>query len=424
MRHTRIRELCKTVAMVLLLLSVAILTLTAVYLSGSAGTPALANLALRLSGEPAPPPLQDQAPLLTDAAQPLLISVCNDTGRASFWRDFTTLDSVYEALGSRLAAALDTAATPEETTLTAFCAAAAKPGVYFLFPGELPLSVLAAWLDADAEELNLSGQRFLLTASGGDTICLYVGGEGGFWKLDTQVGTADLAETLAGYPSDGTRLAMECDEPAFQALDPLSLVDLSVTDAAAATWSNPCDDAFFRETAIALGFNPYGDSTYRDDAGNTIYTETDCSLRISADGTLDLKNQDTGRRFAATSAEAGDQIEYVRSLIQSLAGDRLGDARLYVNGIRRDGELTTVEFCYLLSGLEILRSDGPAVKAVFRGAVLTEWTFRIRTYTLNPAERQQLLPAAQAAAVLPEGSRLKLVYSDTGEAELEAGWLR
>ena len=422
MKKQRVQEACKTVAMLLLLLSVAFLALTAVYLSGSADTPVLSQLALRLSGEPAPPPLQAEEPTLTDASQPLLISVCTDTGRASFWRDFSKLDSVYEALGSRLAAALDTAAEPEEIRRADF-EEAAKQGVYFVYPGEIPLSILATWLDANASQLTLSGDRFLLTAEDG-AVFLLVGGSGGYWRMATQVDTALFQEALAAYPADGSQLAMESEDAVYRRLDPLALVDPSVTEVTAGSWSNPCDETFLKATATTLGFNPYGDSNYLDDRGGTVYTETDCSLRIGADGTVNLRNQGLAPRFSAESADDKDRIEYVRALIQTLGGGVLGDARLYFTGLQQDGELTTVEFSYVLSGLEVVRTDGPAVTAEFSGAVLSELVFRVRTYSLDLSETLHVMPAAQTAAVARQGATLQLAYADTGESRLEAGWLR
>ena len=62
--------------------------------------------------------------------------------------------------------------------------------------------------------------------------------------------------------------------------------------------------------------------------------------------------------------------------------------------------------------------------ASFEDGVLSELTFRIRAYTLRSGETLALLPAAQIAAVAPEGQRLVAGYADSGDTALTAGWLR
>lgn len=413
----RTGEACKTAAIVLLLLSVVLLTLTAAYYSGSMD----GAVGTWIGGASSQPPKLAQEPALTDAAQPVCISVLGSTGRASFWGDFTVLDSVYEALGSHLAAALDTASSPVEITAAAFYRAASRPGVCFWFPGDLALGVLGAWLDATAEVSLSAGQFFLGMEDG--AVSLLVRGADGFWKMETQADPAAFQEVLDDYPADGTSLAGELDRDPYRHLDPMALVVADVWDVAAAGSENPCDEAFLTEAAALLGFNPYGDSNYRDDLGNTVYTETDCSLRIGADGVLALQNQGLAPRFSAASADLEDQIEYVRSLTQTLAGSRMGDARLLYTGSEQHGALRTVRFEYFLSGLLVGQRYETAVTAQFSGAVLSELTFRVRTYTLRETERLQVLPAEQAAAILPQGAVLQLAYADAGESRLQAGWL-
>lgn len=415
----RTKERIKTLIIFLLLISVLFLSLAANYYSGATDTPLLARL---FGGSSALPPKQAQAPALTDAAQPLLISVLGDAGRSSFWGNFEQLDSVFEGLGGYLAEALDTAGEPIEVTARVFRQALSGPGIYFVYPAVIPLDVTAAWLDAETR-LTLSANRFLLTVENDSvTLCLMEGSR--FWQVPTAVDAATLVSVLDDYPADGSFFAMESDESPYSRLDPLSLVDPSAYSVAGGQSANPCDEAFMIAAAAALGFNPYGDSTYRDDAGNTVYTETDCSLRISADGVLTLRNQGLASRFSAASPNDGDQIEYVRTLLQDLTDGLSSDGRLMLSGFGSGTDGTTVEFDYILSGLHVEQSDGPAVLARFSGEVLTSLTFRIRTYTLQPAEPQPILPAAQAAAALPKGASLFLAYADYGSGTMQAGWLQ
>ena len=413
-------EACKSLIIVLLLLSVVLLAMTAAWYSGSVDWGSLSQLTARLSGQTAIPPRQDAEPALTDAAQPVAVTVLGSAGRASFHGDFAALDGAFESLGSLLAAALDTASDARELTDAALRAAATEPGIGFYYPGEMPLAVLAAWLDADASELNLSGSFFLLTEQSG-AVELLLSGEGGGWRLTTEANVTAFRDVLDDYPADGTFLAAESE--AFRRVDGLTLVDPAVTAVAAAEAVNPHDDAFLTATATALGFNPYGETTYQDDTG-TVYTETDCTLHIAADGVLTLRNQGLSARFAAAADGDSERVEYVRSLLESLAGAQLGDARLYFTGLEQAEGETVVTFSYYLAGRPVEQPQGTAVRAVFQGRILSELTFRIRTYTLSGTETIALMPAAQMAAVAPAGLRLEIGYADTGDTALSAGWLR
>lgn len=416
------KETVKTLIIVLLLLLVVLLSMAANYYSGASRLPALEKLAALFGSAAAQPPRQSQEPALTDASQPLLISIHGTLGRTSFWGDFNLLDSAFETFGGYLAEALDTAGAPEEITKSAFCAALKERSVYFAYPCDVPLGALSAWLDADAP-LELSAGQFILSGSG-SSVVLLLAGRDGFFRVSTEVDLTTFQSALESMPADGTFFALESQDPHYGSLDPLALVDLSRSAVLGGQGSNPCDDAFLTATAAALGFNPYGDSTYRDEADSTVYTEADCALRISAGGVLTLQNQRASSRFSAAGDSDGERIEYVRALLQRIAGSELGDGRLMLTGLSRDGEIDTVAFSYVLAGLPVELADGPAVTARFRGAVLTELTFQLRTYVTASSNQLGFLSAPQAAAILPEGAALRLAYADSGDGALQVGWLR
>lgn len=420
MKKGKAIERCKTAIIVLLLCSVVLLSLAAIGFSGSDDVPLLSDLRRILAGEQVLPPKKAQEPTFTDAAMPVVISVSSQAGRTTFHQDFDALDAAFEFLGSHLAAALDTARDVREITAAEFTEAATGSSILFRYPGSISLPVLAAWLDADASDLGLSGDVFLLAAEETE-VALLVCGDGSYWRLTTDADLASFRDALDDNPADGTLLALESE--AYARLDPLTLIDPTDNTIPAASAANPCDDTFLTHTATVLGFNPYGDTSYQDESG-TVYSETDCTLRISADGVLTLRNQGLAARFSAQSDSDGDRIEYIRSLLDAVAGDVLGDARLYFTGLEHSEDTTTILFSTYLSGLSVEHADGPAVQAVFQGTILTELTFRIRNYTLSQSETITLMPAAQAAAIAQYGTLLVPAYADRGDPELTAGWLR
>ena len=417
----RTKEICKTLMILLLLGSVALLSLTAVSFSG-AEIPVLTALASRLRGGAYQPPVKAQELALTDAAVPLLITVRTEAGRTSFWGAQGEQKGVYETLGGYLAEALDTAGEPAAVKASVPEAAAMGDSLLFRFPGELPLPVLAAWMDASCGA-ELTASLFLLEA-GENGVRLLVNGQDGCYAMDTRAAAGPLLRALRSYPDDGTRLAAETGDAVYDHLDPLTLVDPSTRSMAAAHSVNPCDETFLTAAAESLGFNPYGDASYRDAAGNLVFTEADCSLRADADGVVVLRNQSQSGRFRAAGSDDGACIEYIRALLEGMSAGKLGDASLQFTAIRNEDGQTAVEFTYVLAGLPVVQNSGAAAVAQFNGAVLTELRFRIRAYTLSQTEKIALLPPAQAAAVLEQGGSLRLSYADRGEERLSAGWLR
>jgi len=412
-------EWAKSAAILLLLLSAALLTLTAVSYSG-AETPPLTRLEAYLRGASDQPPRKAQAPAQTDASSPLLISVRTDAGRASFWGASEELGGVYETLGGFLAEALGTAGTPARAREADFHEAASGEGVYFRFPGEIPLPVLAVWLDASCGA-PVSADRFVLSTGGG-AVRLLAAGEGGVYAMETRAAAGTLRGALLAYPDDGSRLAAEMDGPCAH-LDPLSLIDASADSLAAGRASNPCDGAFFTAAAAALGFNPYGGGSYRDAAGGVVFPEADCTLRFGGDGEMLLRNQTRLSRFSAAGSGDGDCIEYARALLEAVSDGYLGDASLQFTALRHEDGQTVVSFSYVLGGLPLSLGGDAAAEARFTGAALSELRFRVRCYTLSQTERISLLPPAQAAPVLPDGALLELAYADQGDGALAAGWL-
>ena len=417
----RTKEVCKSILIVLLLLSVVMLSLTAIQYSGADG---LSGMMQTLSGKLSTPPKKAEDPTYTDAALPVVISAVGPAGRISYLGSQEALDNAFAALGGQLAAALDTAGTAEELTRMAFLSRATQAELYFYYPGAVPLDVLAKWLDATGSECTGSGRLFCLRRNG-DAVELLVEADGTYRAMKTEVDSTTFGQVLETLGTDGSFLAAE-GGGSYGHLDPMTVIQPSYTAVPAVQASNPVDELFLRTTAptaaTTLGFNPYGDSVYRDDSSTT-YTDSDASLRIGADGVLKLENTGLSRRFAAAGDSDAQRIELVRSLVDTLAAGRLGDSCIWFSGLETDGQTSTVEFSCYVEGLEVLRADGPAVEARFQGDILTELTLRLRTYTVT-GDSTALLPPRQAAAIAPAGTRLRPGYADMGENTLQADWLR
>ena len=182
-------------------------------------------------------------------------------------------------------------------------------------------------------------------------------------------------------------------------MDPRSLIGGETPRLYGATSANPCDARTITPLAAELGFNPYGDASYTDAEGNSFFSETGASLRITADGRLLLSVEEPLLRFTAASAEASAVIETARALLAQLTDGLTGSARLYLTELAETEEETVCTFDYVLDGVPVMQKNGAhAAVAHFTGGALTELELLLRSYTPG-TQPISLMPAAQAAAM-------------------------
>ena len=416
-------ERAKNVLIALLAVILLALTVLALPVKTVTDTPWLAALVrpfasfLGISqGDLTDTPMAD-AGSVTGAAQPVAVSVRNPAGRTSFQYSFSALDASFEQFGAALGQALETAQAPERTSALRVQEALGKTSVAFCYPGEISPALAASWLHVDTE-LTASSRWFILSC-GDACATLYLVGEELF-SCQTQMTSESLEQLLQSCTPDGSFFAFEDAQSRFDSLEPLSLLPGQTPDIHEASAANPCDARFSDTLAATLGFNPYGDARYTDDAGNTTYTETGYTLSISAAGELTLRSDGQVTRFRAASGEEADLVECARSLLSTMTSGSAADARLYLTSLQKDGAETVCTFDYFLNGIPVYPSGGHGAEIRFSGASVVQARLLLRSYTLT-TQTVSVLPPAQAAAILPAGSELGLIYSDTSSG-VTAGW--
>ena len=137
-----------------------------------------------------------------------------------------------------------------------------------------------------------------------------------------------------------------------------------------------------------------------DNDGTTSFTETNLSLRVSAQGQILLQVLQADPRFQSASLDERDRIEAARSLLSSLTGDDYGDARVYLQSYTADGTQAVCTFGYYLSGVEAAAGSGIEIR--FDGTQITRASVLYRRFTLD-LQPAALLPAAQAQACQQAG---------------------
>ena len=353
---------------------------------------------------------------IVGAAQPLIITLSTEAGRQSAQYDFAALDELYGQYGSLLAQALESAETPQACTRTEFYAALRGTGAAFCFPGAISPSVLGAWLNVRAPE---GGQaQWYVLAQEEDGVTLYLAGEQ-FSAAKTALPAQSLTAQLETAVPDGSFFAFEAGQEPYAALDGLSLISAQSAQVSTGQSANPCDARFISALAAQIGINPYGDARFVDNDGTTSFTETNLSLRVSAQGQILLQVLQADPRFQSASLDERDRIEAARSLLSSLTGDDYGDARVYLQSYTADGTQAVCTFGYYLSGVEAAAGSGIEIR--FDGTQITRASVLYRRFTLD-LQPAALLPAAQAAACLPRGGTLRLLYAENAGGELAVGW--
>lgn len=423
MRKKKWLERGKSILIALLALMLVVLTILALPAKTVTDTPWLAAIVRPFAsvmgltqGELTYTPMAD-AGSVTGAAQPTAISVQNPAGRTSYQYSLSALDSAFEQFGAALGQALETAQEPERTSALRVQQALSNTSVAFYYPGETLAALAASWLHVDTA-LTERAQWFILSVEKSGVRLYLVGSEQ--FSCQTQVSGESLEQLLQNCTPDGSFFAFEDAQHRFSALAPLSLLPGQTPELHAAEASNPCDARFSDALASTLGFNPYGDARYTDDAGNTTYTETGYTLSISASGELLLRSEGQVTRFSAASQTPSELVECARSLLATMTSGILADARLYVTSFEQDGAQSVCTFDYCLGGIPVLPAGGHAAEIRFSGASIVQVRLLLRSYTLT-TQTLSVLPPAQAAAILPEGSDLQLIYSDDANG-VSAGW--
>lgn len=349
---------------------------------------------------------------VTDAAEPVSISVNNGAGRHTVLWNAAELDRTFEALGGILGQALDTARDGDQAEMHQVTRALSGVSVCFSYAGSLPADMLATWLDATLDEtVHADVSSFVLAVEEGQTALYLVGDR--ILRTATEVSAESLETLLTEYAPDTSALAFETDAD----VSPLSVLPGNDRTIAAVSRTNPVNNRLLEQLATDLGFNPYGDASYTDASGDTYYTETGSTLQISASGRLTLTSTGS-QRFRAADEQPNTLAEEARRLVTLAAGDALGDGRLYLTEMTRLEDRTIFSFSCMVNGIPV---EQAGAYVVFTGAAVTGLELQLTTYTVR-AYTLQVLPPIQAAALLPSGADLRLVYSDTGVRQLTAGW--
>ncbi len=387
----------------------------------------LYNLDLTTGAAPAAGPAQSAAPA-AELSAPVRTAVTGDYGRCG-GMVLTTGDAGFaDPLGRRLLEALGSARDYVPCTGADFLRALRGPSLYYDFIEPLPLAVLAGLLGGGEEvspREDLSARRLLIAAQGsGTALYLWDGGENCF-RASTAVSADSLEQVIGRYELGDASFAMDGTGPE-QVLDPCSLLPSQPPELPAYTVGDPLAGGS-DWLLSALGFNPRSRTRHTESNGTELIMDGDRTLRIRPDNTVLYQSGDEPSlrvRAAGELPTAREAALGAGSLLEGLLSPVSGEARLWLQGFRRSGEVTVLRFGYQLGGVPLRFQDGGfALEATLTGTAVTSLSLRLRQYV--PAEEDSLLlPLSQALAVAAAspGKELSIGYVERG-GECRACWL-
>lgn len=387
----------------------------------------LYNLDLTTGAAPAAGPAQSAAPA-AELSAPVRTAVTGDYGRCG-GMVLTTGDAGFaDPLGRRLLEALGSARDYVPCTGADFLRALRGPSLYYDFIEPLPLSVLAGLLGGGEEvspREDLSARRLLIVPQeGGAVLYLWDGGENCF-RASTAVSADSLEQVIGRYELGDASFAMDGTGPE-QVLDPCSLLPSQPPELPAYTVGDPLAGGS-DWLLSALGFNPRSRTRHTESNGTELIMDGDRTLRIRPDNTVLYQSGDEPSlrvRAAGELPTAREAALGAGSLLEGLLSPVSGEARLWLQGFRRSGEVTVLRFGYQLGGVPLRFQDGGfALEATLTGTAVTSLSLRLRQYV--PAEEDSLLlPLSQALAVAAAspGKELSIGYVERG-GECRACWL-
>lgn len=384
-----------------------------------------------LSGTPGPSPSALELLGRVGVARPVRMAVTNANGRYGVQYDDGGVDALFDALGGLLGEALGSAQTPVRTTRLAWEEALHQRGIYYEFPGAVPLSLAAAWLSGGESSLSLTAEasRLLLAESeSGDSVRLYYvdAADGSYYTCQTVVLFLDLPDN---YAPNGAMFAFEQPErygglapdtlilssppapPIYQAGDSLNLGEDALRDALLQSLE------FFPQSNAVY---PTADAWSVRDGGDT--------LRLTSSGTVVYHAGGNEPRYPIPqNASRAELVERTGQLVWNAVAPHCGAARVYLSGITQSRDTYTLTYSYTLSGAEVqLGREGWCARFTIRNGQITEYTLRLRRYSLS-GESTVLLPEYQAMAAMQamqaDGRLLFLCYYDGGSGRVAPSWI-
>lgn len=407
-QHRRRRNLAQNIVITLLALSAVMLF----------ARTQLTSLNLPSAETAAPQGPSPAAPAAPELTAPVRVAVTGDYGRYGSVALDTGSADFADPLGRRLLEALGSARDYAPCAPSDFLRVLEEPCLYYDFIEPLPLSVLAGLLGGGEEvspREDLTARRLLISAQrDGAALYLWDGGENCL-RAATAVSSDSVEQVIGRYELGDASFALDAgpDSPA-RALDPCSLLPGQTPSLPAYAMGDPLAGGT-DWLLSALGFNPRSRTRHTESNGTELIMDGDRILRIRPDSSVRYQSGDEPSlrvKAAGEQPTAREAALGAGALLEGLFSPVSGEARLWLQGVRRNGDATVLRFGFQAGGVPIRFQDGGcAAEVTLTGCAVTALTLRFRQYNLSE-ESSLLLPLPQALAVAAKspGRELSIGY--------------
>ena len=345
----------------------------------------------------------------------------------------TTNSDGFSALGLR--EALGSVQSLAPSSVEQFRTALSGTSIYFDFLHSLPLQVLAGLIGVEDTDWTQSVRCLLLSADEDGSVRLYLwDGEDAVSSStipSTSLSLETLTETVSQSGFESVSFAFEdvAVDTQYGALFPLSILPTELPQLPILSASSPLSETDW--LLSAFGFNVNTRERYTENDGTEVITEVeaDRSLHIRPSGEIIYRSGVESTPLEITALEEiptpAEAVLGVSILLEQLTSGLTGDASLYLESVRQNGETTQLQFSYQISGVPIRFSDGGgAAEVTLSGTSVTRLSLRFRQYSAS-GEMSLLLPLRQTLAIAAQypGTELSVGYADSGSDTVPASWL-
>lgn len=306
-----------------------------------------------------------------------------------------------------------------------------SPGFLLDLMTEIPLSVIADWLDADIT-FDRPVRRIALIAEGSDNAVLYLqDADGSITRYHTALSVSAVQEQAAAFSPNGSRFGYEST---YSTLSPYAFL---INQTPELSQVNTAVPAGFTEDSLlaALGFNIHNRYRYQESSGTKVIIESPRELRISPNASVSYTGDSTAASPLYHIVSAGDAptaAEAVQAAAQLSAtlSEATGASPMVLHSIEATETGFDIFFRYQHNSYPVYcttsdsaMKDGSVLRVTITDTAITAFTFHCRSYT-DTDQFSLLLPSTQAVAVasIYPGSELFIGYTDQGQNPLSPAW--